>query len=83
MGDEKELAQRLEKIERLVEDDSRMIKKLYRAMQWGRAMRILYVVIILSIAFGLYYYIQPYVGDFVDIYLGAQSALDILKTVPQ
>lgn len=75
--------ERLDKIEHLAEDNNRMLKKLYHAMQWGRAVRILYVVLVLSIMFGLYYYIQPYVGDFVDIYLGAQNALDMLKNAPQ
>lgn len=82
MGDEKELSEKLEKIEHLEEDNNKILHKLYRALQWERAMKLIYLLLVLSVMFGAYYYIQPYVGDFVEIYTGVQGALDILKTPP-
>ena len=80
---EEEIFEKIARIERVQEEDSRMIRSLYNAMRLGRAFKIFYILLILSAVFGLYYYIQPYVGDLVDVYLGTQNALDILKTVPK
>ena len=69
-----EISEKISRIERVQEEDSRMIRALHLSMRINRAFRIVYIVVVLSILFGVYYYIQPYIGDLVDAYLGAQNA---------
>ncbi len=76
-GEEREM---LENLMALTQENNKMLHGLYRSMQWSRALRIVYILVILSIMFGTYYYIQPYVGDLVDAYLGTQNLLHSLPT---
>lgn len=46
---------------KLAEDNNRMLRKLYGAMKWGRVMRLVYWLVILSLSLGVFYFIQPYV----------------------
>jgi len=80
---QEEILEKIERIEVVEEDNNRMLKKLYSAMRLSRAMKVLYLLLILSIMFGMYYYIQPYVGSLVDTYLGAQGMLDSFKNIGQ
>ncbi|MCI0542291.1 hypothetical protein L0Y69_00855 [bacterium] len=74
-----EILEKIERIEAVEEDNNRMLKKLYSAMQWSRAVKAIYLLVILSVMFGLYYYIQPYIGDFVEAYKGAQGMIGSFK----
>jgi len=46
------------------EESFKILKKMHKAQVWGRIMRISKWVLILSLAFGTYYYIQPYMENF-------------------
>ncbi len=80
---QEEILEKIERLETVEEDNHRMLKKLYSAMQWSRALKFIYLLLILSIMFGMYYYIQPYIGDLVDAYMGAQSVLGSFKNLGQ
>lgn len=78
---QEEILEKIERLEEVQEDNNKMLKKLYNAMRWSRAMKVVYLLVILSIMFGLYYYIQPYVGGIVETYMEAQDVFDSFKNI--
>ncbi len=54
-----------ERLEKLVEDNHRMIKSMHRSMQIGRIFTAIYWMAIIAIGFGAYYYIQPFIKPFI------------------
>jgi hypothetical protein len=57
----------------LVRENNRLIKKIRRAALWGRATRIVYWVLIIGVAIGAFYFLQPYVDGVRSFYQNIQS----------
>ena len=70
-----EYKRRLDRIENLVEDNNTMINKLYRAMRWSRAMKVVYFVIIIGASLGIFYFLQPYLDRVGGTYQVIQNTL--------
>ena len=62
---EKEL---LRSIQVMTEENNKILKKMNRRAILGTASRLLYWVIIIIVAFGAYYFIEPYVTKVADLY---------------
>ncbi len=58
----------LKKTLELSQENNKMLHSIRRSMVWGRVMRIVYWVIIIGAAVGIYYYIEPYIDGAVDAY---------------
>jgi len=58
----------LKKTLELAQENNRMLHSMHRGMFWGRVMRIIYWVIIIGAAIGVYYYIQPYLNSAINAY---------------
>jgi len=58
----------LKKTLELSQDNNKMLKAIRRSMFWGRVTKIIYWVVIIGAAVGVYYYIEPYLNDAVGIY---------------
>ncbi len=69
-----------ERLEKLVEDNHRMIKSMHRSMQIGRVFTALYWVAIIAIGFGAYYYVQPFIEPFIST---GKTALQNVKDVQE
>ena len=77
--------QNLREIKELVEENNTMLKKLRRGQVWGRVFTILYWVIIVGVAVGAFYFVQPYVnalqetqssiGGIFDIFGGGEESV--------
>ncbi len=65
----------LQEVAELSKANNSMLRDLHRSMVLGRIVKGVYILLILSIMFGTYYYIQPYIGGLLDAYTGAQSVL--------
>lgn len=52
------------------EENNKMLRSIYRAQRWGRVWKITYWVAVVALAFGAYYYIQPYVDRLLEVYGG-------------
>jgi hypothetical protein len=63
-----EQEKKLEKALSLAKENNAILKKLKRSLFWGRLLRFLYLVIILGISFGAYYFIQPYLESLLGTY---------------
>lgn len=63
--EEKEM---LKKTLELAQENNKMLHAIRRGMLWGRIMRVVYWVIIIGAAIGVYYYIEPYIDSAVGAY---------------
>lgn len=63
--EEKEM---LKKTLELAEENNKMLHSIRRSMFWSRVVRIIYWVIILGAAIGIYYYITPYIDSAISAY---------------
>lgn len=63
--EEKEI---LKKTLELTQENNRMLHSIRRGMVWGRAFRIIYWVILIGAAVGIYYYISPYIDSAIAAY---------------
>ena len=75
-GDERKTIERLAE---LVEDNNRILHRLQRAKRWGTFFHSLYWVLILLLAAGSYYYIQPYIDSLQKVLPQLQETI---KTLP-
>ena len=89
--DEKEV---LQKTFELAEENNKILKGIRSSNRWSLIFKIFYWVIIIGIAVGAFYYIQPYVdmatkayksvqGDFQNAKNVVNTASNALKSVPK
>jgi uncharacterized membrane protein len=58
----------LKKTLELAQENNKILYAMKRSMFWGRVTRIVYWIIILGAAVGVYYYITPYVDSAINAY---------------
>ncbi|MCI0619915.1 hypothetical protein L0Y40_02675 [Candidatus Wolfebacteria bacterium] len=63
----------IEEIAGLTRENNTLLKKIHRGALWGRVWRIIYWVIILGVAFGALYFLQPYVEQVRALYRTVQT----------
>jgi uncharacterized membrane protein len=63
--EEKEM---LKKTLELAQENNKLLHGIRRGMFWGRITRIVYWVIIIGAAVGVYYYITPYLDNAINAY---------------
>jgi hypothetical protein len=60
----------LEETFRLSEENNRMLKRIRKVQKWTTLLRVLYALIVVGIAVGAFYYLNPYVDGLLNIYTG-------------
>ena len=58
----------LKKTLELAQENNKLLHSVRRNMFWGRVVRIIYWVVIIGTAVGIYYYITPYIDSAVNAY---------------
>lgn len=58
----------LKKTLELAQENNKMLHSIRRQMIWGRVFRIAYWVLIVGAAIGIYYYIDPYINEAINVY---------------
>ncbi|MSU55957.1 MAG: hypothetical protein EXS51_01430 [Candidatus Taylorbacteria bacterium] len=58
---------------RMVEENTKLLRKMHRAALWGRAWHLLYWTVIIGASVGTYYFVQPYVEQAQSVYGGLRS----------
>lgn len=76
---DKEDRERLKKVLDLSERNNKMIRKLYSAMKWGRALKAFYWLVIIGVAIGAFYFIQPAVDSVKDLYGSLQGGVESIR----
>ena len=64
-----DLKSRLDNLEDMVNENNKILKKLYRAHIWRQIWNIVRLVIFVVISFGLYYYADNYIKEIKNFYL--------------
>jgi len=59
----------------LSQENNVLLKKIRRGALISSSFRVLYIVIILAITFGSFYFIQPYIDQLKGIYGGVQDSV--------
>jgi len=62
------LDEKLEKLEKMMEQDHKMIRSLYIRARLASILRIIYILILIGLAVGGYYFIEPYLNEVKEIY---------------
>ena len=73
----------LEENLRLSQENNDILHSMRNSMRMARFMSILYWLFIIGSALGAYYFIEPYLGQLKDLYVGANGALNDLKQFGQ
>jgi hypothetical protein len=58
----------LEENLRLSKENNELLLKVRRVQRWSQISRIFYWIIIIGISFGAFYFIQPYIGNLLNVY---------------
>lgn len=58
----------LKKTLELAQENNKMLRSIRRGMFWGRIIRVVYWVVIIGAAIGIYYYIAPYLDSAISAY---------------
>lgn len=72
-SEEKDL---LRKTIALEQENNEILRKMQRSMRIQRFLSILYWTFIIGSLLGLYYFIQPYIEQILNVYSGAKDSLD-------
>jgi hypothetical protein len=78
--DDKE-KQLLREMYEMTEENNRILKKMNRRAFWSGFFRLFYWVIVLAIAFGAYYYVQPYLKALLNTYNSISTQVGQVKNV--
>ena len=65
----------------LSQDNNKILHSLRRTQRWNSFMRILYLLTIVAIAFGSYYFVQPYVNQAQKFVKDSSATIDKIKSV--
>jgi len=86
---EQELEERLDRIEKTVNDTNKMVAAMRRAQKKAGFFRLLYWLVIIVLAIASFYYVQPYISQFGAAYgigngtTGTQSSGSVINLIKQ
>jgi len=63
-----EMRRLLQNIAANTEENNTLLRKMHRSMVWGRIFRAIYWLVILALAVGSFYLIQPYIEGAARIF---------------
>jgi hypothetical protein len=64
---------KLDELLRLTEENNKILRGMRRAQRLAAVGRVLYWIMLALVAYGTYYYLQPYLKQVEEIYSGAGS----------
>ena len=67
---------RLEELERLVTENNKILRTMRRSQRIGRVFSTLYWVLVIGVAVGAFYFIQPYLDSVNESVNGIQNFQD-------
>jgi hypothetical protein len=73
----------LERTYRLAEENSKMLKSLYRASLWSRATTAFYWLFIIGATFGAYFVIEPYIKIMTNLAGSASGGLQNISDLSE
>ncbi len=70
----------LEETYRLTKENSKWLKKIRKHMLYGTIFRVAYWLLIIGFAVGIFYFLQPYLENLLNIYSGLTDQLDTVNS---
>jgi len=70
------LDRQLRETRQLAEENNELLTKIHGMLWRGRLFRFLYWIIIIGIAIGAFYFLEPYFSQLMDTYGGLQEQID-------
>lgn len=77
----KDLKEMLHKNLELSAENNKMLRSIQRGIFFSRIIRVVYWIIILGIAFGIYYYIEPYIDSVIGAYGSVKGDIQDFKDI--
>ena len=71
-------SEKIDELLKLEKDNNRMLHKMRRSMAWTQIFNFIYWAAILGIAGWSYYFVQPYINQYLGIY---QKAIGTLNSI--
>jgi uncharacterized protein involved in cysteine biosynthesis len=75
------LKQLLEENLKLSKENNVLLLKIRNVQRWAQITKILYWFVIIGVAIGAFYFIQPYLGGVLNIYSGGVSDISSIKDI--
>lgn len=75
-SDEKKL---LKETLELARENNRTLKKVHGILKWSRVIKIIYWIILIGSIFGLFYFLQPVIDNFIGAFEGTVSGIKGLQ----
>jgi len=60
----------LEQTLHYAKENNRMLKSMRSSARWGRFIRLIYWTVIIGVAIWLYYFLQPFLNEVLELYQG-------------
>ncbi len=78
-----EESKKLDEVYELTRENHDMLKKVRRVQKNAMTVRVIYWLVIVSMAFGAFYYIKPYVESLVSVYTDTTNTIgNIEESIP-
>jgi hypothetical protein len=71
----------LEENLKLSKENNELLIKIRSVQRWSQISRIFYWLIIIGVSFGAFYFIQPYIGNLLNVYTGGVSDIGTIKNI--
>lgn len=69
----------LEENIKLTKENNILLNKIWSAIKWQQISRALYWLIIIGFALGVFYYLKPMLGNFINLYTGGVSDISNIR----
>lgn len=65
----------------LTRETNVLVKKIQKGLMWARVVKVIYWVILIGVTVGAFYFVQPYIDGFRELYAGFANSQEGLKTL--
>ena len=76
---EQEDRERLKRVLELAENNGKILKKMRSTMRWGRVLESIYWIVIVGIAAGSFYFLQPFLLSIQGTYKTLQEGVENVR----
>lgn len=72
----------LEKNLEVSKENNALLKKIWGSIKINRFFTLLHWILIIGITLGAYYYVQPYIENFLSLYKSVNEATSVINGLP-
>ena len=76
-----EVKKLLEENLRISKENNQLLLKVRSVQKWAQITRIIYWFVIIGVSLGAFYFIQPYLGNILNLYSGGVSGINNVSDI--